>query len=226
MAIQQTKKNKLKSFYEVMILDNAKQLLTGLTVIAACALILVAYRVWDVHKKRVTQRDFGALITQYDIMLKDKNAQWSELLEKFDAAYEAHAGSYLLPYYKGYKVQILLQQNKKEEAIALLNTLTTDLPLPAMAPLYTLERSLIKLDSADTEMKKQGEEELKAAANDKNNQFHDSALFYLGRYYWSINAISQARDVWQQLVDEQRDEKLSSSPWTQQVKEYLKLTIV
>ena len=63
-------------------------------------------------------------------------------------------------------------------------------------------------------------------AQNKDNMFRDSAQYYLGRYYWAHNQIDDARAVWQQLVDEQRDEKMAPSPWVNQVQEQLELMIV
>src|SRR5690606_18825445 len=138
---------------------------------------------------------------------------------------QKHSRASVLPYYKSYAVQILLKQGKKDEAIALLDTIISETRTSPMVSLYQMERALITLDMSDSELQKDAENSLLTLANDSTNQFYDSALFYLGRYYWVNDQIALARETWQKLVDEQADEKIAPSPWAQQVREYLTLTI-
>jgi cytochrome c-type biogenesis protein CcmH/NrfG len=92
--------------------------------------------------------------------------------------------------------------------------------------LYEMERALIQLDSADDKFQQAGLQTLQALADDKNNTHRDSAQYYLGNYYWAHNDVDKAHDIWQKLVDEQRDEKLAPSPWVQQVQQQLSLTMI
>jgi predicted Zn-dependent protease len=179
-----------------------------------------------IKKERSAQYDFSALMTEYEVMSREKDPQWSLLLEKFNKTYADHASSPLLPYYLGYKVQILLEQDKKDEALATLDRMISSMTGSPMIALYQMEQALIQLDSVDSEINNVGLESLKSLAQDTDNMFRDSAQYYLGRYYWANNQIDNARAVWQQLVDEQRDQKLAPSPWVNQVQEHLALTIV
>jgi tetratricopeptide (TPR) repeat protein len=188
--------------------------------------ILFAHKLWVINRERSAQYDFSALMTEYETMSREKDPQWSALLEKFESSYAKHSSSSLLPYYLGYKVQILLAQDKRDEALTTLDTMINDLPGASMVALYEMERALIQLDDTNSDLNVAGLETLKTLANDKDNMFHDSAQYYLGRYYWANNQIDDARVVWQQLVDEQRDEKMAPSPWVNQVQEQLALTIV
>jgi len=158
---------------------------------------------------------------EYNQAKQEKDYDWQALLNKFESGYQKHSRSSLLPYYKDYAVNILLQQNKKDEALVLLDTILSDTQASPMLPLYEMERALIVLDMPDADMQKKGEDALIALANDTSNQFHDTAQFYLGRYYWAHDNVAAARQVWQKLVDEQADEKVAPSPWAQQVKGYL-----
>ena len=89
-----------------------------------------------------------------------------------------------------------------------------------------MEKALIQLDSADESLKSSGLDTLKNLASDQHNTYRDSAQFYLGRYYWAMDEVDAARTVWQQLVDEQHDEKLAPSPWVHYVQDKLNITIV
>lgn len=205
---------------------NAKPMLMVLSFMVAMILLFFAHKLWVIKRERAAQYDFSALMTEYDVMSREKDPQWSELLEKFEKNYDKHSSSSLLPNYLGYKVQILLAQDKREEALATLDKMIADMPGSPMLALYQMERALIQLDSASTELNAVALDALKTLANDTNNMFRDSAQYYLGRYYWAQNQTDDAREIWQKLVDEQRDEKVAPSPWVDHVQSQLALTIV
>lgn len=222
MAVQ---KMSFKSISDLLY-TNAKPLLMVFSFAMAMIFLLFAYKWWLVKRERAAQYDFAFLMTEYDVMLHEKDPQWSVLLEKFEKNYEKHSNSSLLPYYLGYKVQILLAQDKKEEALATLNKMIARMPGSPMLAMYEMERAFIQLDSDDTQLQEVALQTLKNLAHDSTNIFRDSAQYYLGRYYWSQNNIEEAREIWQQLIDEQRDEKMTPSPWVDQVRAQLALTIV
>lgn len=190
------------------------------------AVLSFGYKLWSAKRERAAQYDFSALMTEYETISQDKNPEWDALLKKFEKIYEKHSSSSLLPYYLGYKVRILVHQGKRDEALATLNTIIADMPGSPVIALYEMERALMQLDSLDETVKSTGLDALIRLSHDTNNDYRDSAQFYLGRYYWASNDIDAARKVWQQLVDEQRDEKLAPSPWVQHVQDKLNVTIV
>jgi predicted Zn-dependent protease len=205
---------------------NAKPFLMVFSFLGIMIGLFFAYKWWGIRRERAAQYDFAFLMTEYDTMIREKNEQWSELLEKFEKNYEKHSNSSLLPYYLGYKVQILLAQDKKEEALGVLDAMIADMPGSPMLALYEMERALIQLDSDDTELNAVALQALHKLAEDTHNIFRDSAQYYLGRYYWANDEIDKAREIWQILVDEQRDEKMAPSAWVDQVKAQLELTII
>ena len=205
---------------------HAKPMLMVFSFVVAILFLFFAHKLWVIKRESAAHYDFASLVSEYDIMSRDKNPQWSELLEKFEKSYDKHSSSSLLPYYFGYKVQILLAQDKKEEALVTLDTMISDMPGSPLLASYKMERALIQLDSDDGELEAVALQALKGLADDTDNIFRDSAQYYLGRYYWAHNNVDAAREVWQQLVDEQRDEKIAPSPWVDQVKAQLELTIV
>lgn len=208
------------------LLNNTRQVILVVGLILFFIGLAFGYMLWKDEQNKSAQRYFGLLVMEYNQAKQDKSADLSSLLKKFEAGYEKHSGSSLTPYYKDYAVDILLQQNKHNEAVELLDTIISDTQASAQLPLYQLERALVLLDTAEGEQLKKTEDDLRALAYDESNQFHDAALFYLGQYYWSHDNIGAAREVWQKLVDEQANEKIAPSPWAQQVKGYLALVIV
>ena len=226
MATQKiTRTNILRSISE-SVFAQSRHFFMITSVLVVLIALFFTHKLWVAKREQSAQYDFSALITEYESMSREKDPQWAVLLDKFEKNYEKHSRSSLLPYYQGYKVNILLKQGDKSIALATLDSMIADMQSSPVVALYEMERALIRLDSADAAMQVAGLESLKALADDTTNMFRDSAQFYLGRYYWATEQIDAARIVWQQLVDEQRDEKIAASPWTGQVQELLKLTIV
>lgn len=226
MVIQNTTRSSVLKTISDFIFTNGKNINKVLAFLVLLIVFFFAHRLWVANREQSAQYDFSALMAEYENMSREKDPQWSALLEKFETNYKKHSNSSLLPYYLGYKVQILLAQDKRDEALATLNRMIADMPGSPMIALYEMERALIQLDSTDDAMNSIGLDALKMLAQNKDNMFRDSAQYYLGRYYWAQNQIDDARAVWQQLVNEQRDEKMAPSPWVNQVQEQLGLMIV
>ncbi len=224
MAIQNA--NSVLRNISTLVYTNSKQIAMALAFIVLLVGLFFAHKLWVINRERSAQYDFAALMTEFENVSREKDPQWSALLEKFETQYQKHANSSLLPYYLGYKVQILLAEDKKDEALSTLDKMITHLSGSPIIAMYEMERALIQLDVDDVKLHEVGLDALKTLANDKSNMYRDSAQYYLGRYYWAHNQIADAREVWQQLVDEQRDEKMSPSPWVDQVQKQLELTVI
>ena len=131
-----------------------------------------------------------------------------------------------MPYYLSFQADGLLKQGKKNEAIGVMDEMIQHMPVSSpLLPLFKTKRALIKLDSDDEAIQQEAVQELEVLAKDSDNQFQDLAQFYLGRYYWSNDQIVEAKQVWQQLVDEQRKQRLAPSPWAEEVKNVVETII-
>lgn len=226
MATQKIAKKSLFDSIADLLIKNNQKITVMFGIALVCAVLFMGNTLWVAQKNKSAQGYFGVLVMEYNQALHDNNADWDALRAKFEKGFADHSGSSLVPYYKSYVVNILLQQDKADEAAALLDRIESDAQLSSMTLLYAIERALIDLDSADVERQKTGEQALRVLADNEMNQFADMAQFYLGRYYWANDQIAQAREVWEKLVDEQAHEKIAPSPWAQQVKEYLSIKIV
>jgi|GEM_PF-2003845 len=223
MAIQKTNFKSLTDIFN----ENLKPLLIVLSCVVVMIFFFFIHHLWVVKREQAAQYDFAFLMTEYDVMSREKNPAWADLLEKFEKNYDKHSHSSLLSYYLGYKVRILLAQNKQEEALIVLDKMIENLSLSSpLLNLYKMERALIQLDNDDDALRSVGLEMLKDLASDAKNISRDSAQYYLGRYYWSENNFDQAREVWQTLVDEQRDEKIAPSAWLDYVRAQLDMIVI
>ncbi|HEX4069365.1 MAG TPA: hypothetical protein VHX42_04675, partial [Candidatus Babeliales bacterium] len=104
MAIQ----NVSSLFKNISHFTNVKS--KNLVMVLAFLLIVIglffAHKLWVNYREQSAQYDFAALMTEFETVSREKDPQWSALLEKFETEYQQHAHSSLLPYYLGYKVQI------------------------------------------------------------------------------------------------------------------------
>lgn len=226
MATQKIVKKSLFDSIADVVIKNNQKITVMFGVALVCAVLFMGNKLWVTHQNKSAQGYFGVLVMEYNQALNEKNADWDALRTKFEKGFADYSGSSLVPYYKSYVVTMLLQQNKVDEAVALLDTIISDAQSSSMASLYGIERALIDLDSADSDQQKKGEQTLRVLADSTVNQFADMAQFYLGRYYWANDQLAQAREVWEKLIDEQAHEKIAPSPWAQQVKEYVSIKIV
>ena len=199
-----------------------------LKVIAIIALLICSagfgYR-WYAHsQEQRAYKVFTDCMREYEKALAN-TAIWSDVEQAFTLGYEKHARSSLAPYFLAYKADVLLKQNKNDEAIATFDAMAPQLPStsPVYAP-YMTKRALVKMDSVDATIQKAGLEELTTLANDTRNPQRDMALYYLGLYYWSSQDVKQAQGIWQNLVALQTEQQESRSPWASLVQDKLKQT--
>lgn len=151
---------------------------------------------------------------------------WSSVEQAFTLGYEKHSGSSLAPYFLAYKADVLIKQNKKDEAVVIFDTMAEQLSVssPLYNP-YMTKRALVKMDMTDELTRKVGLQELTTLANDTTNSHRDMALYYLGLYYWAAQDIKQAQGIWTNLVALQTESKESRSPWAVLVETKLLQTV-
>jgi len=225
MTSKKINSNTFTALY-TMVLQQTQYILAGAGVALVAVSLFLGYTVWMQQKDKSAQNDFGSLMMEYHALVHEKSAERDELLEKFKQGYEKHSGSSLAPYFLAYQARILISQGKHAEALDMLNRVVTQYVGSPLHTAFRMEKDLLALDYANEFEKQAALEDLIALSQDTNNSLKDSALFYLGRYYWATNQLEQARNTWQILVDEQRDEKIAPSPWASQVKNYLSATLV
>jgi len=224
-----SKKMTHNSFIEKVyniIINQMYYFMIALSIVVFVLSCVFGYWFWTKHKDKIAQRDFGTLTLEFHKVSQEKSPSWDALFEKFQNGFNKHAHSSMAPYYLAYQARILLEQNKLEDALLVLNELTSRYSSFPLINAFKMEKALVGLNVNDEKIVQESLADLRLLAYDVNNQFKDTALFYLGRYYWFVNQLEEARQAWQTLLDEQRDEKIAPSPWTEEVKSYLSLVIV
>src|SRR5437879_2529809 len=100
MAMQNTTSSVFKAVCDFMTI-NSKPILAALSFLVLLIGLFFAQKLWVMNKERSAQYDFSALMIEYETMSREKDPEWSALLEKFESNYTKHSNSSLLPYYLG-----------------------------------------------------------------------------------------------------------------------------
>jgi predicted negative regulator of RcsB-dependent stress response len=221
MAIEKESLMKIIHILSTKIVTHGKYFIAVIAIIILGIGLFFLNHTWSKYRDESAQYALSHLIEQFDNNQHSSEPQWEDFLNKAHLEYEKHSSSRLAPYFLGYIVQALEQQNKKEEVLATLETIIAKNNSSLLVSFYKLAGALTKLDLSTEGLRAEGLNELIELAHDNKNQCVDTALFYLGRYYWSRNEITLAQEAWERLIEEQRNEKLAPSPWVGIAKEYL-----
>ncbi|MGB8367327.1 MAG: tetratricopeptide repeat protein [Candidatus Babeliales bacterium] len=209
------------SYQEIKNFKYVKELLIGIGLLVGMIVGFLLYRVYAVYQEQKSQEILGQYIGEYNQIKDGDPADWQRIASLFQQGSEQYSNSHLTPYFTLFQADALLKENKNQEALSLLDRAIKQASNSPLLSLIKTKHALILLDESDEVMQKNGIEELKKLAEDKKNQFRDTAQFYLGQYYWVTNSIKQAQDSWQELIDEQYKEKLGPSPWVDLAKKRL-----
>ena len=154
------------------------------------------YRWYIVSREQSAQVMFAECLREYEKGVRERQT-WADIQALWAAGYARHTQSSLAPYFKAFEANSALKQDKKAEAVALLDAALS--LVAASSPLYTVyatKRALINIDLGN----EAGLQELEKLAYDKNNIQRDVALYYLGLYHWSKNNIEDAKEAWETLT--------------------------
>lgn len=154
----------------------------GLLVFAGlCAAGWFGYSYYVGTKEQAAYKDLAELIDGYvKAHSLDQGAQkWTDVERAFDVGAQRHSSSALYPYFLAYKAEALVQQGKLKEAAGVLDMvvskINTQQPLYSV---YALKRALVKIDSNDELLRKQGQDELAELAKDVKSPVHTLAAQY------------------------------------------------
>lgn len=170
-----------------------------------------AYTYFLTKKAQEAQQAFSQALHEFE-----KNAQaerteqrWDEIVQAFDTGFQRYAHTAFGPYFLAYKAQALLYSNKFQEALDVMSKLMSS--MPQSSPLYALyatKFALMKIDSTDENIHKQGLHELESLSLDINNAQRDWAAYSLGAYMLDHGDREKAIQAWSQLIA-----RAGQSPW-------------
>ncbi len=175
-------------------------------------------RQWIVYREQKAQYALSQILDNFADHQKNKDVDWDAFIRDVDDAYAQNVSSYLAPYFLNMKVEALLKQEKQKEALSILEDIVSLVDHSITGELLRTKKALLELDMGNIES---GIAQLQKLAASEHNKVKDVAQFYLGRYYWISGKDEDAREVWEQLIEEQRVHRISPSPWMKEVKNLL-----
>jgi tetratricopeptide (TPR) repeat protein len=186
----------------------------GISVFLLCGFL--CYRWYRVGVEQNAQKVLSENIAQYNAMLQAETKNWEYIVQLFQAGAESQSHSSLAPYFLAFQADALIQDGRFQQAFEVMTRMVQ--ALPKSSPLYSLfktKRAMMCLDMNDEAIQKEGVQELIALGRDKTNLQNDVALYQLGEYYLAKNDVTEAVNVWKELVGLYEFEVMHPSPWAQ-----------
>jgi hypothetical protein len=211
-----------------------KQISTKVIMIGIVAVIIsggffMAYRWYSANREQAAQRAFNDCVQKYYGALADAQ-QWQNVERMCQEGYSQFTSSNLAPYFLVYKAEALMKQHKVKDALAEMDTMLASV-LPKASPVYSLykiKRMLMAIDCDQDQVyvaelgqaglekiKKDALAQLDLLAHDTKNIYRDMALYYVGLYHWTHDALDLAKKTWQELSAIKADEQKTAS-WSEQ----------
>ncbi len=120
------------------------------------------------------------------------------------------------------RINALVKHGMHDDALQAMKQVVDNMSLDAaMYNPARVKYALLLLDS-ETE-KDTGLSLLAEIGYDQTAVHNDYALFYLGQFYWVTGELDKAREAWQHLVDQHKDDHVAPSLWASVVQEKLAL---
>jgi len=128
----------------------------------------------------------------------------------FAIGHEKYSGSCVAPFFLSFQAEILRRQRKHGQAITImqnsLHKMSSNIPLYGM---YAVKLALMKIDSPDQSVAKEGLNSLAMLAKDKKNSGRATALYHQGLIAFNSGDRASAEKSWNILI-----ENFSSSAWS------------
>ncbi len=176
--------------------------------------LFFGYRWYVVYREREAQAVLADYIHKSQT---NSNASLAAMETLFQEGAQKQSGSYLEPYFLVFQANTLIKEGKLDDAIGIMEKAITHMSKDnALLSLFEVKRALMQMDSTVSATQETGLQKLTAFAQDVKNPYADMASFFLGNYYWSVNNLEEAKNVWQTLIEVQRKEQMGApSPWAQ-----------
>lgn len=209
--------NKVTEWFECTLdtmLNNRKQVLLGVAGVLVLTGSIVGYTYYNQWNQAAAHKDFVQALRYYEapvtgsktVMTADvvefstDEEKWKNVEAMFEQGFQKHGSTGLGSMFQVYQVDALTRLGKIDEAIEKLTSAIATIPSKEVKDFYTLKLALMKFDSAHKERVQEGLAQLKAIAENEQNNAHEAALYYLGEYYWSAKDYDQVKNYWQQLM--------------------------
>ncbi len=150
--------------------------------------------------EQVAHKELAESIDSYSRIMGDQ----SDLLDSeraFAAGAKEHSSSVLYPFFLSFQADTLIRQGKLVDGAGLLDqavkAMSTQHPLYY---LYALKAALVKIDTQDATLEKQGRSEIDKLSSSKANPLKDMALYYKALDADTRDEHDLARSTFQEII--------------------------
>ncbi len=141
------------------------------------------YRWFQASKERAAYKDLAESIDSYERVttLADSETELKDSERAFRVGAEAHRSSVLYPFFLAFEADTLIRLGKGNEAAAQLDKAVKAMDQQhPLYYLYALKAALVKIDTQDATLEKEGRASLDTLASSAANPLQDMALYYVG----------------------------------------------
>lgn len=157
------------------------------------------------------------------LQFTNETEKWTKVEEVFRTAYENYKNAGLASTFLVYQSEALMNLGKHDEAIAALQKSITLMDNASVADFFSVKLALMQLDNKLAATKEHGFALLKKIAESQQSIAQESALYYLGGYFWSQKKYPEAQNYWKQLLLKFDNNPKVPSIYAEQVKNKLSL---
>ncbi|MGE0206488.1 MAG: hypothetical protein AB7R69_01425 [Candidatus Babeliales bacterium] len=173
-------------------------------------------------------RNQNALQALSEVLSEHKHAYenadlWQDVEVGAKTGYRQYSSASIAPFFLGLQADALLEQDKKEEAYAVMKTMLEKLSSHSpLYPLYSIKYARMLLADDNEAVQKDGLALLQKYA-DQEGANQDQARYYLGLYYFGKGQKKEAESLWQPLIEQgSKDNKEDRSVWSGLAEQHLK----
>lgn len=198
-------------------------LIAGALIVSALTGAGIYWYLSSISREENAQRVLSELLTEVDRAYQTPEL-WMELEIDAKTAWRQYKKSRFAPYFLLIQSEALVQQQKNEEALELLDVLLKDIGNKSpFYYLYKIKAATMRLASADEEQHKQGLKDLEDVAQDTHNTLKDQVMYALASYYQAHDKEEQARQWWERLaqMSDKAMEREKVSPWVRLARAYV-----
>ncbi len=184
-----------------MLLD--KRVYFGGLIFAIAGLITLGWFGYSWHRKGVEQvayKELAESIDSYSLIRGDQE----DLLDSeraFAAGAKEHRSSVLYPFFLSFQADTLIRQGKLADGAGLLEQAVK--AMNAQHPLYylyALKAALVKIDTKDATLEKQGRSEIDTLSSNVANPLQDMALYYKALDADTRDEHDSARSTYNEII--------------------------
>lgn len=175
----------------------------------------------SVAREQAAQLILAQCLNEYEKGITDATVA-SQVDGMAQVGYRQYGNTHIGPFFLALRVDALLAQGQRDEALKLLQEVIKGLASqPMFAQLYRIKYALILLDTVDAAQVEQALSLLEQEAHYAQGYNNDRALYYLGAYYGANGNTERAQQYWNELVSLPAANDQSQSPWAHLAKEKL-----